>query len=273
MHFKQDSRAKPCERPPLVEASRVCAVARSEMRQLRQTPGPLVVLIIMPMLLVVLLEDAYRDFGQAHSPEGVSGLALVVPGMTVTFAFSLMLTVGLAIFREHAWHTWDRLRASPITGAEIALGKAVTPLAQASAQFALLFGLGVLVLGMQVRGSLAALAMVGGAFSLWLVSTGLALAALCRTVGQFTAVSRIAAVVLAGLGGALVPLSTLPSWVQVIAPLDPAHWAIRGYEDVILGGTIGTVLPDVLALAGLSILLFIVAAKRFGFTETKGFWG
>lgn len=247
---------------------RVAAIARQDLRLLRTDLMPVTVLIVMPFLLMPFLLPAYDEALRVGGLPQASGAEQAVPGMTVTFGFFLAGNVSFGFFREHAWKTWERLRASPASAAEILLGKMVTPLLQAAVQFVVLFVLGGFLMGLQVRGSWFALIAVGGCFSLCLVTTGLALTALCRTFLQANTVVNILGLVLAGLAGAIVPANLLPEWAQEIGPAIPSYWAMQGYERAILGQG-GSVLVPVLALLAFSLLPAAVALAKFRFDETK----
>lgn len=252
---------------------RTSAIARNELRILRRDPAPLVIILVVPLLLIALLSPAYVEAGLLPPGGASSGAVQVVPGMAVTFAFAIVGSVGFSFFRDHAWRTWDRLRSSPATGAELLAGKTAAPLALAGGQIVILFGFGALLFDLEVRGSLLALAIVGTAFSLCLVAMGTALASFCRTLGQLDSITNVGALTLAGLGGAIVPFELLPGWVESVAPLDPAYWAMRGYQEVIVdGGGVLVVLPSVACLLGFSALFAAIAALRFRFDESKAAW-
>lgn len=252
---------------------RTAAIARHELRILRRDPAPLVIILVVPLLLIGLLSPAYVKAGLLPPGGASSGAVQVVPGMAVTFAFAIVGSVGFAFFRDHAWRTWDRLRSSPATGPEMLAGKAAAPIVLAGGQIVVLFGFGPLLFGLEVRGSLIALALVGAAFSLCLMAMGMALAFFCRTLGQLDSITNVGALTLAGLGGAIVPFELLPDWVASVAPLDPAYWAMHGYQEVIVdgGGVLG-VLPSIACLLGFSALFAMVAALRFRFDESKASW-
>jgi len=85
--------------------------------------------------------------------------------------------------------------------------------------------------------------------------------------------ANLGAMVCGGLGGALVPLSSLPTWARGAAVITPTYWAMQGFHKVTLG-TAGV--PDV-ALPVVVLMLFatafaVVAAKRLSFEETKVGW-
>ncbi len=247
---------------------RSLVIARQDWRVLRRESIPVMVLVVMPLLLMPFMKPAFKAaFVTEHIPHA-NGAEQAVPGMAVTFAFFLIGNMSFAFFREHAWNTWERLRASPATSAEIMLGKVMVPLLQAVVQFALLFSLGGLLLGLHIRGSWVDLIAIGAAFSVYLVATGLAVIAICRTFMQANAFTNIGALLLAGLGGALVPQGLLPHWAQTISPVVPSYWAMRGYRHVILGQHGGVLLPVAVLLA-FAVAHLTLAGMRFRLNDRK----
>ena len=252
---------------------RSLAVARHDLRLLLRDPAPLILLIAMPVVLMAFLRPAFESSLVAAGYDDANGAEQAVPGVTVMFAFFLVGTVGFGFFREHGWNTWERIRASWARPSEVMAGKAVTPLLMAAVQLTLLFGLGRLLFGLRVRGPVTGLVVVGVALACCLVAFGFLLTAVCRTVMQMNALSNLGALLFAGVGGALAPLSAMPSWARTVAPVSPAYWAMRGYRDVILdGGGVGDVLLPAGVLLAFAAGAALLAATRFRFAETKTSW-
>jgi ABC-2 type transport system permease protein len=188
--------------------------------------------------------------------------------MQVFFGFYLASQVSFGFYREHAWATWDRLRASPASAGAILLGKIVVPLFEAGIQFLVLFGLGGILLGLHVRGPWVQLPMVAFAFSLCLVALGLAVTAVCRSVMQVNAIINISALLFACLGGALVPESLLPHWAKVLSPAVPSYWAMKGFRRTILDESGGELMP-IAVLLGFAAAFALIAVWRLRFDQQK----
>lgn len=250
-----------------MSAGRIAAIARQDLRVLRTDPMAVVPLIVLPLIVMPFLRPAFDGAFRIAGMPGATGAEQAVPGMAVTFGFFLVMNTCSGFFREHAWQTWDRLRASPAGTAEILLGKVVTPLVEATLQFVLLFGFAGLLMDLHVRGSWLGLGAVGCAFAIFLVTTGIAVAGVCRTYMQANAAVTAGALVMAGFAGALVPYALLPPWAQSISPLVPSYWAMQGYKHAIFGGD--TVLLPVLLLLGFSLLSALVAGARFRLDDPK----
>lgn len=253
--------------------SRSAAIARHELRLLRADPFYLVVFTTMPLVVMAFVKPSFRYALAAQGHPDANGAEQAVPGMAVMFTLFLLGNVGFAFYREHGWRTWERLRASWARPAEIMTGKVVVPLLIAVLQLVVLFGIGGLIYDLRVEGSLLALVVVAAAYCVTIVSIGLALLAVCRSVMQVNAVANLGAMVLAGIGGAIAPAAALPGWAKSIAPSTPSYWAMRGFRSVILdGGGLSAVLLPAAVLSAFSLAALVIATRRFRFEDTKAFF-
>ena len=250
------------------------AVVRNELRLLRHDPVPAVILIAIPVVLMTLLSDAMEGTLAEEGYADAAGSAQTVPGMACVFAFFAIALVGFAIFREHGWRTWPRLRAAGLSGRALLAGKLAVPAALVAGQHVVLFGFGVAFLDLRVAGSWLAVVLIASAFGALVLTAGLAAAAALSTIQQVNAVTNLGAMALGGLGGAFVPVDSLPSWVQPVAPVSPVYWAMEGYQTVILeGGGVGDILGPLAVLAAFTAAFAGIALWRFKLDAPKRTWG
>ncbi|MFZ6002295.1 MAG: ABC transporter permease [Actinomycetota bacterium] len=251
--------------------SRSWAVAKHDLRILRSDPAFLLIMTGMPLIIMAFIKPAFTagsaPFGGGGGPG--NGAEHAVPGVTVMFAFFLVGNVGFGVFREHGWNTWERLRASRATPAEVMAGKVVVPLMTLALQLTVLIGLGGVLFDLDIRGSLLAMVAVATALALCLVSMGLFLLAVTRTIMQLNAISNLGTMLFAGLGGSLAPISVLPDWARTISPATPSYWAMRGFRDVIDGGGLSEAALPVAVLLAFALGFGALAALRFHFDEVK----
>jgi len=220
--------------------------------------------VMKPLFALSLQADG---FGQANGAEQA------VPGMAAMFASFTASVAGFGFFKEHGWGTWERLRASQATTADIMIGKLTPVFAIASFQLVALFGIGILILDLNIRGSAIALTLVIIAFSLAMLAFGMAITAVSRTSLQLNTYANLGGMVFASVGGALVPLTVLPGWVQAIAHATPTYWAMQGFLGVILQGHgVAATIPPVLYLMTFAAAFTAIAAAKFRFEETKAFY-
>jgi ABC-2 type transport system permease protein len=233
-------------------------------------PAPIVMLTAMPLVMMTFLQGTSRAVLRSSGYASASGAELVVPGMAVMFAFFGVGFIGTAFFAEHGWKTWDRLRASQASTLEIVMGKILPAAVLMLFQLVLLFVIGVVVFGMQIRGSVLGVAVMMAACIAVLVAFSMLLTATLKTANQAMAVVNLAAMVLAGMGGAMAPVDVLPGWAQAIAPLSPAYWMLKGFREVILEGkgVEATIFPAAVTLVFAAVMAAI-GFMKFSMTDEK----
>lgn len=250
------------------------ALGRHELRMVMDDPGVLVFLLLMPLLMMAVMKPLVALSLQADGFAGASGAEQAVPGMAAMFATFSASFAGFGFFREHGWGTWDRLRASSATTADIMVGKLGPVLLIAVAQLFGLFGIGVLVLDLVIVGSVSALSIIIIAFSISMVAFGMGITALSRTSLQLNMFANLGGIVFAGIGGALVPITVLPDWVQTIARFTPTYWAMDGFLGVILEGDgVAQIVAPTLMLLVFAAVFTGLAAVKFRFEETRIYYG
>lgn len=247
--------------------SRSWAIARHELRLMRVDAASLASLVVMPLVMIAFLKPLARLALTQENPNA-NGAEFTVPAMATMFAFFLVGMIGFSFLTDRQLGTWERLRASQATSAEMLVGKIVPSFALAAIQQAALFGLGMLVFDLRPAGSVLALVCVVAAFCVCLTGLGVLIAALFKSAQQLNAFSNIFAMILAGVSGAFVPLSLLPAWARTVAPISPQYWALRGYRAVILdGGSFGAVALPVAVLLAVAVAAAILGTLRFEFDE------
>ena len=253
--------------------TRVLAIARHDAVAMAREPAAFVTLLLTPALLMLFVKPLYRSVLAQSGDTAANGAELAVPAMTVMFAFFMVGIASEAIFREHGWRTWDRLRVSPLRDWELLLGKVLPSYLMVLVLFAILFGLGVGVVGFRVRGSVPGVLAILLVLAAVVVSLAMALCAVSASRRQAFAYERLLALVFAGLGGALVPVALLPDWLEVPARLTPTYWAMRGFGDVVLAGRgFPAVLPELAALGAFVLVFGGVAVSRFRMDTARQHW-
>ena len=224
----------------------------------------------MPIVMMAFLQGTGRAALRGAGYLDASGAEVVVPGMAVLFAFFGVAFIGTAFFAEHDWHTWDRLRASQADSLEIVLGKIVPSALLMSAQLVVMFVAGVVLFGLRIHGSVAGLGLMMLASIAVLVALSMLFTAVFRTVNQMMAVVNLAAMVLAGIGGALAPVEVLPDWARFIAPLSPAYWMLDGFRNVVLqDGDLGSTFVPAAATLVLAAMAAAIAAWKLRLSDEK----
>jgi ABC-2 type transport system permease protein len=236
---------------------RTGALIRHNVTLIRREPGPLASRLVLPLAFLILLHPLYEQ-----AQRGQPGVAQAVIATLVTFSLLAMSLAGSTILTERIWHTWERLRASAAHPAELLIAKTVPVIAALILQQSVVIAFGVAVLGLTVAG-LPALCAVVLAWTLALVGIGAAVGLLARSLTALAACFDIGAMILSSLGGALVPLATMPAWVRHVAPASPGYWAVCGLQAALRGDT-GRALAGSAVLLAYAVAAGAVAAIRVG---------
>jgi ABC-2 type transport system permease protein len=248
------------------------AVAALELRVQRRDLSPAVVLTVMPVVLAAFLIPTYERVLETDGAAAVTGVGQAMSGLAVMSSLLLMPHVGFVFYRDHGWNTWSRYLGADISVRALVAGKLLVPLGVLLAQFTVLLVTGVLLFGLRVRGSWAALALVVAGYAVCLLALAFLGVALCRSIMQLATVANVLALALSGVGGALVPLSTLPGWARQIAPAVPSYWGVQGMQKVFGGGGVTSVTTPVLMLLAFTAAAALVAAALFRPNERKVSW-
>jgi len=164
-----------------------------------------------------------------------------------------------------------RLATLGVSTRMLILSKALPYLGINAIQAALMLAVGVWLMPLLGGDALSlahihwgALLLVLLAVSLAAIGMALALASLVRTHAQAAAVGPIINVVMAAVGGVMVPKFVMPDFMQRIAELSPMNWGLEGMLAVLLrGGELAEVWLPAAKLGGFALFMFGIAALLF----------
>jgi ABC-2 type transport system permease protein len=188
-----------------------------------------------------------------------------VPAYTIFGVFLIVLTLAKSLIREKTERTLPRLMTAPVSKPAFLIGKLLPYYLVNLIQIGLMFLVGILVFKMRT-GHIHALLLVSCGLAAAANGLGLLVAAAGKTEAQVETLAVLLAVILAALGGMMVPSFIMPGFLQSIAWVTPHAWALSGYQDVIVRGlSVSDIIPETLALVGFATVFFSVALFRFRF--------
>ncbi|WP_313513892.1 ABC transporter permease [Pseudomonas sp.] len=205
---------------------------------------------------------------------------LSVPAWLIFGMFFVVLPMAGGFQREQQSGTLLRFRGLGLGLATLALSKLLPYLAINLLQFVLLLALGhygLPLLGLpalSLPGSLLAYALLALSIGLATCSLGLLLAALARSTEQALLLGGGLNIILAALGGIMVPKSVMPAAMGQLAELSPMSWALDAFLTLLVGhGSLADVAPYcarlllfALALGSSGLLLFHKRVQRTQWT-------
>lgn len=184
--------------------------------------------------------------------------------ITAITMLSIILT-GAALIRERERGTVEHLLVMPVTPAEIMVSKIlsmgiVVLLAAAVSLIVVVKG----ILAVPIEGSLTLFLFGTALFLLATTSLGIFLATIAGAMPQFGLLLILVLLPLQVLSGAMTPRESMPDIVQYIMLFTPnTHFVMLAQSVLFRGASIDVVWPQLVALLAISVVLFVLALKRF----------
>ena len=234
------------------------------LRRLLRVPTLLVFATVQPVLFVLLFTYAFS--GAIHAPGTARYIDYLLPGIVVlAIGFGASQT-GVAIAEDLTTGMIDRFRSLPITAAAVLAGRVAADALRNLFVTGLMIAVGTAIGFRFHAGPAAALAAVafavaaGVAFSWLNLLLGLAV----RDPESAGLAGLFPIIILFFTSSALVPVATMPGWLQAFAKANPITVITAALRALCLSGP--TARPAIEATAWLAVLLAVTtpaAAARY----------
>jgi ABC-2 type transport system permease protein len=218
----------------------IVAMAWAELRKLRHDHLDILTRSVQPLLWLFIFGTALRRNHQLSGgyPDYQAYLA---PGVMAQAALFIAIFFGLAVIWERDVGQLQRLLATPIPRMAIVLGKAsgagIRALTQATVLLTVIAitGIGIEWRPLQIAGALVLLVLGTAGFA----CLSMVLAALVRTRERFMGIGQLIMMPLFFASSALYPLSIMPTWLRIVARVNPLTYEVHGMRDLLLGVSSG----------------------------------
>ena len=189
----------------------------------------------------------------------------IVPGLVGTIlTMTMLIFTALSVTREIERGTMESLLSMPITPVEVMLGKILPYVLVGFTQAILIIGIGVLLFGVPVYGSLTLLALLSTLFITTNLAIGYTFSTIAQNQLQAMQMSIMFFLPSILLSGFMFPFAGMPVWAQYIGEGLPLTHYLRIVRAVMLkGATMQNLQYDTLALATLMLVAMTIAVTRF----------
>jgi ABC-2 type transport system permease protein len=189
----------------------------------------------------------------------------IVPGlMGVILTMTMILFTGVAIVRERERGNLELLINTPVSSAELMIGKVIPYILIGMIQLGLILFVGHLLFQVPVRGSIVDLYVAATLFIAANLSLGLLISTAVKT--QFQAMQLTVFILLPSilLSGFMFPFDGMPRFAQWLGEVLPTTHFIRMTRGIMLReATLADLVPEVLALSTFLVAAMTAAALRF----------
>jgi ABC-2 type transport system permease protein len=195
-----------------------------------------------------------------------------IPAWTVFAMFFVVISLGSSVVREKLNGSFVRLKTLPTSYLVALFSKQLTYLIVTLVQVAIIFSIGAWLfplIGLPVLhlpSDVWGLTLVSVICGWCAVSYAICIGVFAQTQEQANGFGAVSIVLLAAVGGILVPSFAMPASFQGIMKLSPLHWCLEAYYGLFLeGGKLEDVVLNILPLLAITLLIQMItlyALKR-----------
>ena len=209
---------------------------RRWMIHLKREPFSLAFNLLNPIILLIFMGGAFQ--GLARNSVGEDYRSYLLPGILALTAFGNSMGGGISLLFDRENGFLLRLMSAPISRASILVSRFLAVNLSTLLQCLLILVLGIFF-GVRIAagiGGVAALLATGLLLGFGITAISLMLAFVLKNHGDFFAIMGITALPLTFLSSAFVPLDSLPTWMRLVARINPMTYAIDAMRSLILTG-------------------------------------
>ena len=239
-------------------------VAELEVRRLRHDPTELVTRAVQPALWLLIFGGVFSRV-RAIPTGGLPYRDFMTPGILAQSVLFVAIFSGLALIWERDLGIIHKLFVSPTPRPALVLGKALAAGVRSFSQVVIIYSLAVL-LGVQMNWHPLALAgvviavLIGAAC---FATLSLIIASLVRTRERFMGMGQLLTMPLFFASNAIYPLAIMPTWLHVVARINPLSYVVDALRSLMLpGGESAFGLGVDLGLLVLTTALLVTIAAR-----------
>ncbi|MEO8768617.1 MAG: ABC transporter permease [Ferruginibacter sp.] len=189
-----------------------------------------------------------------------------IPAWTIFAMFFVVISLGSSIVREKLNGSFIRLKTLPTNYLVAMLSKQITYLAVTVLQAAVIFGIGVLLFPKMGLPKLNLPADIAGLFIVSLicgwcaVSFAICIGVFAQTQEQSNGIGAVSVILMAAIGGIMVPSFAMPASFKTAMNLSPMHWCLESFYGLFLeGGKLKDVIINILPLFVITVVIQILS--------------
>jgi len=215
-----------------MSVSRTAATAARVLSQLRRDRRTVALLLIVPCVLILLVDQLFAGRELVFQSVGVPMLGLFP-------LISMFLVTSITMLRERTTGTLERLLTTPLTKLELLLGYGIAFATVAIVQAAVVSLVGFGLLGLNAAHSEVLIMLLAVANAILGMAFGLFVSAFAQT--EFQAVQFMPAFVLPQilLCGLFVAQDQMAGWLQAISSVLPLTYAFDALDRAAHDPTLG----------------------------------
>jgi ABC-2 type transport system permease protein len=188
-----------------------------------------------------------------------------VPAWTIFAMFFVIMSLGGSVVREKVSGSFIRLKTLPTSYLVGIFSKQITYLAVTMLQAVVIFSMGIWLFpflglpALNLPSDILALIIVTVVCGWCAVSYSICVGVFADTQEQANGFGAVSIVILAAIGGLMVPSFAMEGFAKTAANFSPMHWALQAYYSLFLeGGKLKDVVNNIIPLFIITVVLQLV---------------
>ncbi len=189
-----------------------------------------------------------------------------IPAWTIFAMFFIVISLGSNVVREKLNGSFVRLKTLPTNYIIALLSKQITYLFVTMVQAVVIFAIGIYLFpvmglpGLNLPADLTGLFLVSLLCGWCAVSFAICIGVFAHTQEQANGIGAVSVVLMAAVGGLLVPSFAMPASFRIVMKLSPLHWCLEAFYGLFLeGGRVKDIFMNILPLIIITISIQLIA--------------
>ncbi|MBA8823726.1 ABC-2 type transport system permease protein [Saccharopolyspora lacisalsi] len=246
--------------------TQVLVLTGRSLRAVLADPRIVIFSLLQPLIMLTLFSQVFgKALMGSISTAGGGYINYLMPAILVTSGIGAALQSGVGLITDMKNGVLARFRSLPIRMGAVLLGRSLADLVRTAVQLVVLLLAAVVLFGFSPAAGLVG--TFGALLLALLVSWSLtwvflAIASWVRKEEVMQSIGFLAMFPLMFASSAFVPLDALPTWLRVVATINPLTYAVDASRDLSLALPTGTGVISALATSALLLVIGAVFAIR-----------
>ena len=246
--------------------TQLLAVADAELRKLRHEPWELASRAIQPVLWPLLFGNVIARV-RGLAPQAIPYLDFLAPGIPAQSVLFVAIFYGISAIWERDLGVLHRYLVCPAPRSALVSGKALSSGARALSQAVFVYFCAAAMgahLSLRPANVAAAILLIALGCALFLTFS-LIIACIVRTRVRFMGIGQVLTMPIFFASNAIYPVALMPTWLQILARLNPLTYEVDGLRAVMLAGgsSVFGLTRDFSVLAVVGIAMIAVATRMY----------
>ncbi|QEC69449.1 ABC transporter permease subunit [Panacibacter ginsenosidivorans] len=188
-----------------------------------------------------------------------------IPAWTIFAMFFIVISLGSSVVREKQNGSFVRLKTLPTNYILSLFSKQVTYTFVTIFQALIIFSIGVWVFpliglpALNIPNDIVGLLLVTFICGWCASSYAICVGVFAGTQEQANGFGAVSVVMLAALGGIMIPSFIMPDSLKILMNISPLHWCIEAYYGLFLeGGKLSDIITNILSLFAITVVIQLI---------------